>query len=50
MRSAANVLVRSCDTVLGTHTLQAGLAHEPGDPLDVHRQPQPEGQFGVHAW
>jgi hypothetical protein len=28
--------------------LQAGLAHEPGDPLVVHRQAQTERQLGVH--
>ena len=28
--------------------LDPGLAHQPGDPLEVHRQTQPEGQLGVH--
>ena len=28
--------------------LQAGLAHQPGDPLVVDRQAQPEREFGVH--
>jgi hypothetical protein len=29
--------------------LQAGFAHQPGDPLDVHRQPEPEGQLCMDA-
>ena len=29
-------------------TADAGLAHEPGDPLLVHHQPQAEGQLGMH--
>jgi hypothetical protein len=28
--------------------LQAGLAHEPGDPLAVHRLAQAQHQLGVH--
>ena len=28
--------------------LDPGLAHQPGDPLEVHRQAQPERQLGVH--
>ena len=28
--------------------LDPGLAHQPGDPLVVDRQPEPEGQLGVH--
>jgi hypothetical protein len=27
--------------------LDAGGAHQPGDPLEVHRQPEPEGELGV---
>jgi hypothetical protein len=27
--------------------LDAGLAHQPGDPLVVDRQPEPKGQLGV---
>ena len=27
--------------------LDTGLAHQSGDPLEVHRQPQPERQFGM---
>ena len=29
--------------------LDTGLAHQPGDPLVVHRQAQPEGELGVHS-
>jgi hypothetical protein len=28
--------------------LDAGLAHQPGDPFVVDRDPQAEGEFGVH--
>jgi hypothetical protein len=28
--------------------LDAGLAHQAGHPLEVHRQAQPEHQLGVH--
>jgi hypothetical protein len=28
-------------------TLDANLAHEPSDPLEIHLKPQPERQFGV---
>jgi hypothetical protein len=28
--------------------LDAGLAHQPGDPLDVHRHAVPEHELGVH--
>jgi hypothetical protein len=29
--------------------LQAGLAHQSGDPLVVHRQPEAQCQLGVHS-
>jgi hypothetical protein len=29
--------------------LDPSLAHQPSDPLEVHRQAQPEGRFGVDA-
>ena len=30
--------------------LQTGLAHQSGDPLVVHRQPEAKRQLGVHSW
>jgi len=29
--------------------LDPGVAHQPGDPLEVDRQPETEGQLGVNA-
>lgn len=29
---------------------QAGVAHQPGDPLAPTRQAQPEPELGVHPW
>jgi hypothetical protein len=30
--------------------LATGLAHQSGDPLVVHRQPQAKRELGVHSW
>ena len=51
-RSALGLRVRVADGAAAAsapvQALDPGLAHQPGDPLEVDRQPQPERQLGVH--
>jgi hypothetical protein len=42
--------MRACNIVAVPSRRLSGASHQPGNPLVVDRQPEPEGQFGVHAW
>jgi hypothetical protein len=48
VRLGPQVAHRAATAAAPVEALDAGLAHQPGDPFVVDRDAQPEGQLGVH--